>query len=267
MLRLAERQQEFAAALLDPERPAPYGLVGPDGEPSARRFAVYRNNVVAGLIETLQATFPAICRIVGKEFFQAMARTYVIAEPPGSPILLDYGARFPDFIRDFTPAAMLPYLSDVARIEYFWTQAYHAAEASPLDPLVLASIALKALPEICLLPHPSVRLIRSQFPAFTIWRMNIADGVPAPVDLAFGENVLIIRRAAEVEVRLLPTGSLEFLEALIDGMPVLAALKIAMAADHRFDLTVNLEELVRTGVFAGFSLSTCMASQKPAGRL
>jgi hypothetical protein len=266
MLRLAERQQEFAAALLDPERPAPFGLVGPDGEPSARRFAVYRNNVVAGLVETLQATFPAICRIVGKAFFQAMARTYVLAEPPGSPILLDYGAGFPDFIGDFVPAATLPYLSDVARIEYFWAQAYHAAEASPLDPLVLAAIAPEALPEICLLPHPSVHLVRSQFPALTIWRMNMPGGVPAPVDFALGEDVLIVRPAAEVEVRLLASGGLDFLQALADGMPVLAALKIAMAAGHGFDLTVNLEELMRTGVFVGYSPSTNTTLQKLAGQ-
>src|SRR6266568_4487709 len=101
MPQLAERQRQFAAALLDPELPVPPGLVGPDGEPSAWRFAVYRNNVVAGLIDTLKATFPAVCRIVGAEFFRVMARTYVSAEPPGSPILLDYGASFPDFVRDF----------------------------------------------------------------------------------------------------------------------------------------------------------------------
>ncbi|WP_204270386.1 hypothetical protein, partial [Klebsiella aerogenes] len=71
-------------------------------------------------------------------------------------------------------------------------------------------------------------------------RMNIAGGVPAPVDFALGEDVLIVRPAAEVEVRLLASGGLDFLQALADGMSVLAALKIAMAADHGFDLTVNL---------------------------
>ncbi len=113
--------------MLDPELPPPAGLVGPDGEPSSRRFAVYRNNVVAGLIAGAAVTaFPAVHRIVGADFFLAMARAYVAEEPPGSPIMLDYGAGFPDFIGRFEPAMTLPYLADVARIERAWSEAYHA---------------------------------------------------------------------------------------------------------------------------------------------
>jgi hypothetical protein len=46
-----------------------------------------------------------------------MARSYVALAPPSSPIMLDYGAGFPDFIGAFEPAKCLPYLQDVARIE------------------------------------------------------------------------------------------------------------------------------------------------------
>ena len=160
MQPLAERQRQFAAALLDPERPAPPGLVGPDGEPSPRRFAVYRNNVVAGLMGTLKDAFPAVCRIVGQEFFRAMARAYVVSEPPRTPILLEYGTGFPGFIRQFEPAAMLPYLADVACIERAWTEAYHAPEALPLDPAALMAIEPDQRPSIRLLLHPSVRIVR-----------------------------------------------------------------------------------------------------------
>ncbi|HSK41563.1 MAG TPA: DNA-binding domain-containing protein, partial [Arenibaculum sp.] len=112
MRPLAERQTGFAAALLDPGAPAPHGLVGPDGLPSARRFGIYRNNVLAGLSDVLKAAYPATCRIVGEDFFAAMARLYVLAEPPRSPRLIEYGAGFPDFIARFEPAAALPYLAD-----------------------------------------------------------------------------------------------------------------------------------------------------------
>ena len=57
MPQLAERQRDFAAAVLDAALPMPAGLVGPDGEPSLKRFAVYRNNVVAGLTEALKDAF------------------------------------------------------------------------------------------------------------------------------------------------------------------------------------------------------------------
>ena len=102
---LAERQGGFAAAVLDAGAPIPPGLVGPDGKPSARRFAVYRNNVIVGLSESMKITFPAVARIVGEEFFLAMARAYVVADPPRSPMLLEYGDGFPDFVERFPPAA------------------------------------------------------------------------------------------------------------------------------------------------------------------
>lgn len=258
MFRLAERQAEFAAALLDPERPVPLGLVGPDGAPSARRFAVYRNNVVAGLIDTLQAAFPVVLRIVGEGFFQAMARIYVTQEPPHSPIMLGYGCGFPGFIGSFEPLATLPCLADVARIELAWTKAYHAAEAEPLDSTVLAAVTPEDLPQLRLLLHPSVRITRSRFPALTIWQMNVGDGVPAPVELnAGGEDAILARPEAEVEVRSLPEGGAAFIGALLNGGSVLEATKAALMADGRFDLSVNLTGLLQAGAIVGF--------ERPAG--
>ncbi len=251
--RLAERQHSFARALLDPQRPVPPGLVGPDGEPSERRFAVYRNNVVSGLIDALQAAFPVVCRIVGPEFFRAMARVYVSREPPDSPILLGYGAGFADFVGTFEPAATLPYLPDVARIEHAWAGAYHAANASPLDPAALAQIASDELSGLVLHLSPSARLIRSGFPALSIWRMNVDDGVPAPVDLdAGGENALVARPGTEVEVRLLSQASAEFVQSLIDGQPVIEATRAALAADSGFDLALDFAALLRLGIVVGF---------------
>src|SRR5437868_11212702 len=98
MSPLAERQRAFAAAVLDRNGPIPPGLNGPDGESSARRFGVYRNNVVASLTEALKDTFPAVFRIVGEDFFCAMAREYLKKTPPASPILLHFGGSLPDFI-------------------------------------------------------------------------------------------------------------------------------------------------------------------------
>ncbi|RXG90403.1 DNA-binding domain-containing protein [Bradyrhizobium zhanjiangense] len=254
MQQLAERQRDFAAALLDPGLPMPDGLVGPDGEPDPKRFAVYRNNVVVSLIEALVDAFPAVHRIAGADFFRAMARAYIMVQPPRSPIMLDYGAGLPEFIRSFEPAAGLPYLEDVARIERAWAEAYHAPEASPIDPSAFSEVAPDQLPAMQLELHPSHRVLRSQFPAVTIWQMNIAGGVPAPVDLAAGEDALIVRPAADVEVRLIPKGSLEFIRALSDGKPVLAALEAALTANSRFDLTANLCDLLRAGAVVGFSL-------------
>lgn len=263
MQRWADQQRDFSAALLDRALSVPPGLVGPDGEPSARRFAVYRNNVVVGLTEALKDAFPAVCRIVGAEFFQVMARTFALSEPPVSPVLLDYGAEFPDFIADFEPAATLPYLPDVARIERAWTEAYHAREALPLQASDFAAIDADRLAEIHFTVHPSLRVVRSHLPALTIWRMNVGDGAPKPVDLeAGGEDTLIVRPDAEVEARSMPPGGAEFVTALTAHLSVTEATKAALAADPRFDLSGNLAGLIGAGVFVGYGFGEGPASQE-----
>ena len=256
MQSLAELQRSFAAALIDPALPTPAGLVGPDGKPSSRRFAVYRNNVVVGLAQTLKDAYPAVHRIVGSEFFHAMARAYVVGDLPRSPMLFDYGAGLPDFIRRFEPASVLPYLADVARIERAWTESYHAPETSPIGLSAFAEIASDRLPTVTLVLHPSVRIVRSRSPALTIWQMNVDGGVPGPVDLAAGgENALVVRPEAGVEVRSIPDGSPEFIYALASGRPVLAAFEEAIAADPIFDLSANLSELIQAGAVVGFTFA------------
>lgn len=252
---LALRQRTFAAAILDPARNVPPGLVGPDGEPSARRFAVYRNNVVAGLIEALKHAYPAVLRIVGEEFFVAMARVYVARHPPLSPIMLAYGAGFAKFLRNFPPVESLPYLADVAQLERAWLEAYHAAEAVPLDAAALAMIAAADLPRLRLVLHPSVRVVCSSFPALHIWQTNIEGGLAIAIDIgAGGQDALVTRPAAEVEVRELPAGAALFIESLALGAPVVEAAMVGLHDTPRFDLARTLAGLLAAGALAGWRL-------------
>jgi len=248
---LSETQGAFAAALLAPEAELPDGIVGPDRRPAPRRFAVYRNNVASALGSTVTLAFPAVRRIVGEDFFRAMALAYVRAEPPRSAVLLDYGTTFPDFVAGFAPAAGLPYLPDVARIERLWREAYHAAEAAPLPPDALAAVPAPDLPDLVFTPHPSLRLLRSRHPALTVWRMNVSDVPMSPVDFSVAEDALIVRPGAEVEVRHVPPGGAVFVAALAAGAPLQDAAESAEAADRRFDLAGNIAGLFAAGAFTG----------------
>jgi len=247
------RLAAFARALLDPAHAVPSGLVGPDGQPSARRFNVYRNNVVASLTRVLRAAFPATASIVGEEFFAAMARVHVAEEPPASALLFEYGAGFPDFIRRFEPAADLVYLPDVAYIEWAWIEAYHAREARHLGPDAFARMSPDDLPFARLALHPSLHIVRSPFPAATIWRMNTGREALKPVDLGAGaEDVLVVRPDADVAVLALLPGAADFLFALRDMRCILDATAAALDADPRFDLSANLSALIGARIFVEF---------------
>jgi uncharacterized protein len=258
---LARRQQQFARALLDSSQPVPPGLQGPDGRRCPRRFGVYRNNVAVSLIEALEAGFPAIRRLVGERFFRAMAQAFATTHPPRSPMLWEYGAEFPRFITGFAPAASLPYLADVARIERAWIEAYHAADASVLEPQTLAHIPGERVGAIRFILHPSVRWVRSSYPALTIWRANVARATPPPIDLAVGgEEVLLVRPGAEVQVRALPPGGAVFLRSLARGQVLATAAAAAATSPRsaapagRFDLASHLAGLLDSGALESFTL-------------
>src|SRR6516162_211846 len=152
----------FAGALLSPDLPAPVSVAGPRSKAVVKRYNVYRNNVTVSLINALRAAFPATERITGEDFFRAMARFYVRASPPTSPLLFEYGRGFPDFIEQYEYARPVPWLADVARIERAWLDAYHAADAQALAPHALASIPPERLADTVFSPHPATRILRSR---------------------------------------------------------------------------------------------------------
>ncbi|AEC19661.1 hypothetical protein PT7_1121 [Pusillimonas sp. T7-7] len=207
-----------------------------------------------GLTEALRASFPCVARLVGDEFFAAMARVFVAMNPPASPMLLHYGAEFPDFIASFSPAASLPYLADVARIEHAATEAYHARDEIPLTPAALAAVPHDQAPFLRLRPHPSLRLVRSPFPAFSIWQMNTAGATPAPVDLSESQDTMILRADAEVDVRHVSPASYAFVAALGTGLTLSRAMEHALTVNASFDLSENLRVLIQIGAFVGFEL-------------
>lgn len=251
----ASLQTEFAEALRDPSHALPAGVIAHTSSVPQKRFAVYRNNVMVGLIEALEARFPAARRIVGEEFFANVARLFASEHPPRSPIMMEYGDDFPDFLAAFEPAQKVPYLADVVRLEAARTRAYHAADAKPLDLSTLAELDPASLPSLRFILHPSVEIIVSSFPIVTIWAMN-ADEIPlAPVTEWRSEDALVARPSLDVEVRRLPQGAAAFLQTLAAGTPLGAAAEAALAASPEFDLTINLASIFSSGLAIAATLA------------
>jgi len=237
-------QENFADALLDADQPVPGTVTSHTARAPQKRFAVYRNNVVAGLVAALRTQFPATEKIVGEKFFAAMARVYVVTTPPRSPILVTYGDGFPGFVAGFAPAADVPYLADVARLEVARTRAYHAADATPLDPSAWQELDPGVLLNVRVTLHPSVQILRSAHPVVTIWSMNSGEHALASIEDCGAEDALVARPRLDVQVRRMPAGGAAFLGALASGASLGDAV-ISGAADHpEFDLAANLAGLI-----------------------
>jgi hypothetical protein len=244
--------EPFADALLDRDTQMPGGLVARNGVAAEARFAIYRNNVFASLIALLAARFPAVARLVGDDFFAFMARAFVTSHPPRSPVLMEYGDDLPAFIAGFAPVRELRYLADVARLEWLRHQASHAADSAPVDLVALAAIAPEEMPRLRFDLHPSLAILKSSYPAFSIWRTNVEESRPTPIsaDLS-GENVLIVRRHLAVAVHPVTADTADFVARLQAG-DSLGDAAASVAAG--FDLTA-LTLLFRAGAVTGYRLA------------
>ncbi|NVK40690.1 MAG: putative DNA-binding domain-containing protein [Oceanospirillaceae bacterium] len=244
------QQSDFTAALFDPNTSVSAALKTWNGSDPARRFDVYRNNVLSALIEALADTFPVTQQLVGKRFFRAMARAFAGAHPPRSPVMSDYGDAFPAFIERFSPAGSVPYLADVARLEYFRVRAYHAPDADPLDAKALASHLADSerLPMLRASLHPSATLLQSRFAAISIWAAHQGNGELAHIDIRQPEQALVIRPALAVDVVPLDSGSWHFAAALQRGENLGAALESVTATVARFDPVASLGRLIQAGL-------------------
>jgi len=242
-------QAEFAKSLLKAEQPPPSVIRSSNGGDPERRFSVYRNNVVVGLVRALEARFPVVLRLVGEDFFRAMAQAYVTQDPPRSPILFRYGSAFPDFIAAFPPAAEVPYLADVARLELARGRAYHAADARPLSADAFASLDADRLAVTGVRFHPSVEILTSPFPVVSIWRAHQQQGEPRLANFE-AEAALVLRPDLDVEVHLLPRGGYQFLSALQQGASLARAATIAAAEAPTFHAVKNLSVLIEARAVA-----------------
>ena len=228
--------------MMDAGVAVPEGIVNPDGEKASKRFDVYRNNVAVSLSDALETAFPVVRKLLGDEFFRAMAGVYLRTHPPKSPLMMFYGEAMPQFLRRFGPTKKFGYLPDVAKVELAIRQSYHAEDAEAVDPQALGAIDPEKLMEIRLRIAPAVRTITSDFPIHAVYRANTSSNAPKPVMQA--ESILITRAGYDPQIHLLNAAGAACVEALRTGQTLGHALA---SSDETLDLGAVLGLLLAQG--------------------
>lgn len=245
---LARFQDYFASALLAPDATVSPETAALVAQPA---FAVYRNTVMKGCIDALQANYPAVLRLVGEEWFRAAAAIHVRESLPSVAMLLDYGAGFAAFLARFEPAAELPYLPGVARLDRLWSEAHGAPDEDALDPAVVAGLAPEALAAMVLHPHAAARWAWFEdAPIYTIWSRNRAPGTPDPEFEWQGEGALLVRPRDAVEWMRLDAAGCTFLDVCAAGGTLAAAAQAALAVQGDADLARLMSTLLGAGAFS-----------------
>ena len=254
---LAAMQSDFATAMSGEGDGAVAATLRRQAGPRpSTRLDIYRNNIGSALVRALEGLYPALVRLMGGDFFARVARDYARAHPPGHGRLLEFGFDFPEFVAGYEAAAGYRWFADLGSLELAWHRAYISVEAEALRAHDLAGVPPERMADLVLVLHPSCQRLASRFPVSNIWRIALEDEEPeGPVEVEGGaEWLLVVRPAAEVEVRTLKEPGFTFLGSLAAGHSLGAAYESACAVDPGFDLQTHLAGLLAGETFAGFRL-------------
>ena len=243
-LALRDLQKAFAAHLAGDDQP---GLAA-EVRPGAARLGIHRHHVLDSLASALAATFPTVQAVVGVDYFRGLARAFIGGSLPVQPVLTEYGADFPAFVAGHYVSRGLPYLADVARLDWALNLAFHAPAGDRLVAADLATVPADRLPALRLALAPGTALVGSPYPLDRIWRAA-QPGAPAdPVDLASGGvHLLVLRRPDDTAFVALSAGEATFARGIAEGLSLEEA---AGRPDSGFDLSAAFARLLGLGVLA-----------------
>ena len=242
MKSLHKLQSEFAVAILDgADKGIDYGIVA-NGLSTARRLQVYKNNMYTSLTDALIAIYPVIHRLVGDDYFRHVAKQFIPLYPSKSGNLHDFGGRFPEFLRSLQANTSLPYLPDVAELEWAYHHVFHAAHAESLHPEELQKLPAQYNAELYFKLHPACQLIRSDYPILKIWLSNQesyeGNGL---ISLDEGGIALaVIRPDLETQFHSLTAGDFALLKAINNGSPFFIACEQAIQVEPDMDIAAHL---------------------------
>jgi len=196
MRALHELQRAFGAALADIGYAAAAAVHLRGASPQAlARLAVYRGNVYGNYLKALTGSYPIVRAIVGEDFFDGMAREYARQYPSTCGDLNAYGGMLAEFVENFPHTRDLPYLSDVARMEWLAHRAYYAADGNAFDAARLMRTQQGNQAALRPVLAPACVLLESSWPLKRLWDIHQDDYAGEfEIDLDSGPDCILIHR-------------------------------------------------------------------------
>ncbi|HEU4781155.1 MAG TPA: DNA-binding domain-containing protein [Steroidobacteraceae bacterium] len=219
MASLRELQREFGAALRDPTVAC---AVLPAGN-----ISIYRNNSAFAFRSALESGFPVLRKRVGEDYFRQLCAQYRVRFPSRSGDLHWIGRDFPAFLLEHLYGTEYAWLADLARLEWARERASITRVEAPAAAEVLANFAPTQLEHLAFALQPSLSLLASDFPVFTIWAANQIENAPPVDQLSTSECGLVRSRVNTVEVRTLSPRLFTYISALASGAPLGEAVTVA----------------------------------------
>ena len=151
----------------------------------------------------------------------------------------------------FEPAASVPYLADMARLEHARVRAFHAADAPALQATDLAPHLAdpQRLPQARSVLHPSLGIVQSPYAVVSLWAAHQGHGALCEVNPWQAEAALVLRVDDDAAVLGLPLPGAIFCARLQEGATLGNAA--ALAGDG-LDLAASLALIIRHGALVAW---------------
>ena len=243
----ARASSEARTTLLNPQR----------GTPGETRLAVYAEGYVARIRESLAEVYEAVQHVLGKRAFAELACGYAQRHPSHDYNLSLVGRHLPEFLRTSALAQRLPFLPDLAALEWLVYRAFHAVEQAPLDPSRLVKLPPEEWDQARLTFQPAVGVVASAWPILDIWETRTRVRSEINIDLANRpQRVLVFRQQLQVRCELLDEPQSLLLDGLLKGQ-TLGAVCAALSQHHEETLPVAqwFTEWARRGLLVGCELA------------
>lgn len=251
MFALRDLQAAVAAHLAGEDRPDLAAAIVGDSIAAEARLRVHRHHVAESLATALAATYSTVRAIVGEPFFRTMARAFAATDLPRQPVLAEYGGAFPAFVAGYGPAASLPYLADVAQLDWALNLAFHAPHRDRLAASDLADLPPEALLASRVALATGATLVRSAYPIDRIWHASRPGAAVGRVSLDEGPaSVIVLRRSGDAAFASLSAAEAAFVAALQDARTLEEGARAALAVEPAFDLSATFARLLAVQAFA-----------------
>ena len=163
--------------------------------------------------------------------------------------------QLPAFLEDFPHVRELPYLPDLARLEWAVHSAHYAADIDPLDVSRLASVPEAEQPSLRLKLNPLCALFESRYPLARIWEIHQKD-YAGEFSVQFHDGpfrTLVSRPRFRAQASAIGAGEYAFLAATAAGATLSEALDAALRNDPGFALDAALHAWIEARVVVDYS--------------
>lgn len=194
----------------------------------------------------LRATYPCVAQLVGASLFDHLGLLFERSAyaTRGDEALGQFLTSVPELRR-------LPYLPDVARLEWAVRECGRAAPPLPLDMADLAEFGPEQLGNGRFICHPALFICRSHYPLFQIWE-RCQQGQPGQAALEPPETVLVARDHDGARVERLGRGEAALLAAIHEGRSFAESCRAALNDDPGFDVASVIARCAQCGILSGF---------------